>query len=399
MAVCGMLPSQMTWFFVFALGWLQQGQPTFRSGVELITVDVHATDRSGRPAVDLTAADFEVHVGGERRKVVSAQLVSYGAAVSADRSAAADAPAEKEAPRPRRMYVLAIDEHSLHISNAIAAVRAAERFIDALEPDDLVGLYAYPTGMAYHDLTNDHAAVRRELHKVGGAFVERPGKFNLTVSEAIDIANGDNAVVMQVLRRECGGRSSPGCSAGDIRIEATAQAAYIEMQASQSLGGLRGLVRGLAQIPGRKILVLVSGGLIATDQAGGRADTSAEISYIARDAALANLAVFALHLDWSFITSATSRAGLRTTLFRDGNLAAGGLERIAGSTGGTMLRVYGTAPEKAFDRVLLETSAYYLVGVESGASDRDGHPKGIRVTTKRRGVQVRSRPIVVIPAK
>lgn len=389
----------MTWFLVFALGWLQQGQPTFRSGIELISIDVHATDRSGRPVVDLTAADFEVHVGGDRRKVVSAQLISYGAAArSTDQSAKAEVPAG-EAPRPRRMYVLAVDEHSLHVSNAMAAVRAAERFIDALEPDDLVGLYAYPTGAAYHDLTNDHRAVRRELQKVGGVFVERPGKFNLTVSEAIDIANRDNAVVTEVLRRECGGRASPGCSARDISAEGTAQAAYIEMQASQSLGGLRGLVRGLAKIPGRKILVLVSGGLITTDQAGGRADASSEVSSLAREAALANLAVFALHLDWSFITSATSRSGLRTTLFRDGDLAAGGLERIAGSTGGTMLRVYGTAPEKAFDRVLLETSAYYLLGVESAVSDRDGNPKGIRVTTKRRGVQVRSRPIVVIPKR
>jgi len=394
-----MLPSQMTWLLVFVLGWLQQAPPTFRSGVELISIDVHATDRSGRPVVDLSAADFEVHVGGERRKVVSAQLISYGPAAPPDRVTSGDAPGAEAAPRPRRMYVLAVDEHSLHTSNALAAVRAAERFIDALQPDDLVGLYAYPTGIAYHDLTNDHTAVRRELRKVGGVFVERPGKFDLTVSEAIDIANGDSTVVMQVLRRACSGRSSPGCSAGDIRTEGIAQAAYIEMQASQSLGGLRALVRGLADIPGRKILVLVSGGLITTDQAGGRADTSAEISYLAREAALANLSVFALHLDWSFITSATSRSGLRTTLFRDGNLAAGGLERIAGSTGGTMLRVDGTAPERAFDRVLLETSAYYLLGVESAVADRDGHPKGIRVSVKRRGVQVRSRPIVVIPKK
>ena len=64
-----------------------------------------------------------------------------------------------------------------------------------------------------------------------------------------------------------------------------------------------------------------------------------------------------------------------------------------------MLRVYGTAPETAFDRVLLETSSYYLLGIESSASDLDGHPKGIRVNAKRRGVQVRSRPVVVIPSK
>ena len=161
--------------------------------------------------MDLRAADFEVHVGGERRKVVSAELIAYDGAAAGRDSASGTNPTDPRPPRPRRMSVLAVDEHSLHTSNALAAVRAAERFIDGLQPDDLVGLYAYPTGTAYHDLTNDHASVRRELQKVGGVYIERPGRFGLTVSEAIDIANGDAAVVLQVVRRECGGKPSPGC--------------------------------------------------------------------------------------------------------------------------------------------------------------------------------------------
>jgi len=64
------------------------------------------------------------------------------------------------------MFILAVDERSLHASNAMAAVTAAERFIDRLQPDDLVGLYAYPTGTAQHDFTTDHGAVRRALRNI-----------------------------------------------------------------------------------------------------------------------------------------------------------------------------------------------------------------------------------------
>ena len=108
--------------------------------------------------------------------------------------------------------------------------------------------------------------------------------------------------------------------------------------------------------------------------------------------------MFALHLDWSFLESISSKGGLRLTYFRDSNMAASGLEMVAGTAGGTVLRVQGTSPDVAFDRVLRETSAHYLLGVESSAADRDGRPHAIRVKVKRRGASVRSRSSVVIPA-
>lgn len=200
----------------------------------------------------------------------------------------------------------------------------------------------------------------------------------------------------RVLQRECPGG---GCQIGQIRQEALGLAGFLEMQVSQSVGGLRGLVRGLASIPGRKIVVLVSGGLISTDSATGRVNSNAEITQLGRDAAAANLAVFALHLDWSFLEAVSSRGGLRSSFFRDSNMAATGLEMVAGAAGGTVIRVHGTAPEAAFDRVLSETSAYYLLGVEPGDDDRDGRPHSIRVRVKRRGAEVRSRTEVIIPRR
>ena len=294
------------------------------------------------------------------------------------------------------MFVIAVDEHSLRADNAMAAVRAAERFIDRMQPDDLVGLYAYPTGVAKHDLTDDHAAVRAELQHITGLFDEPGGRLNLAPSEAIDIANGDRDALLRVFRREC---AQGGCGQNDVRMEAIGLAGFMEMRVSQSVGGLRGLVRGLAAIPGPKVLVLVSGGLISTDSAGGRVNAGGEIAQLGREAAMSNVSVFALHLDWSFLQTVTSKGGLRTSYFRDSNMAATGLEIVAGAAGGTVLRVQGTSPDVAFDRVLRETSAHYLLGVEGSDDDRDGQPHPIHVKVKRAGAQVRSRSWLVVPRR
>ena len=49
--------------------------PTFRTGVDLVAVDVAVVDRRGRPIEDLRAAEFAVKIDGEVRRVVSAELI------------------------------------------------------------------------------------------------------------------------------------------------------------------------------------------------------------------------------------------------------------------------------------------------------------------------------------
>ena len=49
--------------------------PTFRTGVDLVAIDVAVVDRNGRPVEDLRAPDFAVKIDGEVRRVVSAELV------------------------------------------------------------------------------------------------------------------------------------------------------------------------------------------------------------------------------------------------------------------------------------------------------------------------------------
>ncbi|MGE5816323.1 MAG: hypothetical protein ACM36C_17695, partial [Acidobacteriota bacterium] len=53
-------------------------QPAFRSGVELVTVEVGAVDKDGRPVRGLTPEDFKVTVAGQPRRIVTAEYVEVG---------------------------------------------------------------------------------------------------------------------------------------------------------------------------------------------------------------------------------------------------------------------------------------------------------------------------------
>ena len=50
--------------------------PVFRSGVEVMEVDVTVVDGQGRPIRDLRAPEFTVTVDGQPRRVVSAEFIS-----------------------------------------------------------------------------------------------------------------------------------------------------------------------------------------------------------------------------------------------------------------------------------------------------------------------------------
>ena len=85
---------------------------------------------------------------------------------------------------------------------------------------------------------------------------------------------------------------------------------------TRSVEQLRGLMRGLARVPGRKVLVLVSGGLFSSDRVGRRVSSGPTIRTLTHNAAAANLELYVLHLDWSFIEAFAERNQLASSLPR-----------------------------------------------------------------------------------
>ena len=229
-----------------------QGQ-TFKTAVDVVAIEVTVVDKAGNPIEDLKPEDFQVWISQKSRRVITAAHVSYRS--DARESASPPTPVRSEtgvpAAAPRRIFVIAIDEHSFQTGAAMAAVSAAERFLSKLGTDDLVGLYAYPTGAAKQDPTTDHEAVRKALRNVMGLRHEPEGRFNMSLSEIIDCANGNVDAQRRVMERAC---ARGGCTLQDIRNQAISLAGFLEMTVTQSVGGLRDLVRAMAASPARKTL-------------------------------------------------------------------------------------------------------------------------------------------------
>src|SRR5689334_15027439 len=92
----------------------QSSQPTFRSSVELLRLDVTVIDRSGAPIADLGAGDFVVKIDGQPRTVSFARF--YGPAPATSTAGATSAPASFadniSAQTRGRILVLVLDVES-----------------------------------------------------------------------------------------------------------------------------------------------------------------------------------------------------------------------------------------------------------------------------------------------
>ena len=182
----------------------QQTRPTFRSGVDLIAVDVQVVDREGKPIPALAPADFDVKINGRKRAVVSADLVSYDAGIVGQ---AAPPPVTRVAPSaapPGRVFVVAVDEASLRPSNAMVAREAARRFLKKLQPGDFVGVYKYPIFEKMMELTRIHEDASRVFDRIVGTYDPPRSEFHLLPSEVVEITGGDAQTLDEVELRECG---------------------------------------------------------------------------------------------------------------------------------------------------------------------------------------------------
>jgi VWFA-related protein len=399
-------------------------QTTFRSVVDVIAVDVQVVDAKGNPIGEISPDSFEVSINGQRRKVVSAQFVrqSQAAPVPAPESKRS-VPATPTTAGGGRTFILAIDSGSFEVGAERAPIEGARAFLRSLDPSDRVGLFVYPGG-ANIAPTTERAPLGVSLERVTGHRDPLRTHYNLRPFEIVDItgqatnpqsfltaARGRDAVtvtdpetavqldpVLKIQRREC--PEDNDCPS-KIYQEGMGLATQLEKQAEESLTGLEALLRALEEVPGRKAVVLVSAGLLVSDRPDGRPDVGNIARSMGQTAARANATVYTVHIDT--VTSSLGLASQKGTgssqLARDRALYGNWLSDFSESAGGRLIYVPSGSADFAFDRVLRETSGHYLLGVEPAAADRDGQPRQLKVKVNRRGVSVRSRQWVVVPAK
>ena len=389
-------------------------QTVFRSTVDVIAVDVQVVDDDGNPIGRIGPETFQVSINGQRRKVVSAQFI--GQMPTTDDSS------EPAPPEGRgRTFVLAIDAGSFEVGSERAPIEGAQNFVQHLDPSDRVGLFVYPAGTQLTPSTQRNP-ITITLGRVTGQKEPLRTHYNLRPWEIVDITaqmsnpnsfltaarNAQNPTVdggtameldpvLKIQSREC--PEDPDCPS-KIYAEGIQLATQLERQVQTSLGGLEALLRALEKIPGRKAVVLVSAGLLVSDRSAGRPDVGDVARVMGQTAARANASVYTVHIDTTAgVGPASQKAPGSSELARDRALYGNWLSDFSQSAGGKLIYVPVGTANFAFDRILRETSAYYLLGVEPAPNDRDGRPRKLEVKVKRRGVTIRSRQWVVIPPK
>jgi VWFA-related protein len=419
--------------------------PAFRSGVELVTVDVGVVDRQGNPLRGLGAGDFSVTVGGQPRRVVTAEYVDTAAARPAALAAVAGPDvvpvSTNEGVGVGRLFVFIVDQSTIEPGNVRQVARAASRFFGGLTFVDRSSLTLMPAGPNV-PFTWAHDRVRDALQRVIGMSMQDSSWEFGSLTEARDIANRNLMTLRQVGQRQCGvtpagigsfgggggssappdgapqdgqpgrgGQTAAGGSGGgrggssntwgsgsgfgtdtcsrDLQMRADSTWRAANMTSLASLASLRHELAALERVRGDKTVILVSGGWPLDDR-----EQDSLLSATASAAAAARATIYSLFLPRSMSSASLPTAS--STPVSDHHLHSWPLETLAAMTGGGSFRVEVGA-EGAFERLGRETAGYYRIGVEKEPADRDGKARRMKVQVSRNGMTVRAREIFDVP--
>jgi VWFA-related protein len=367
--------------FSAAVSGAQQA-PTFRAGIDLVSVDVTVIGNDGKPVSGLTAADFSLAVDGRPRRIASAEYVSRRHEAGTP-SAPAAATYSTNAAGAGRLIMFVVDRSSIGPGRGRPALDSANRFISQLSPADRIGLIAIGGG-GQIEFTKNHSLIQAALPGLTGQAETFTSARRIGVSEAIAIQRGDLNVLTGLIARECGTLRTPeeqeACKA-QIGFEANGLASLVRQRTQNSLGVLRTLTDRLAGVPGPKTIVYLSEGLVV--------ESISDLSWLGAAATRAQMTIHTMHLETPAADASLAREP--STPGQDRALAKEGLEIVADASRGGFFPIASSA-DNAFARLALELSGYYVLGFEPDPTDKDGQLHKIKVTVPgRSGIAVRAR--------
>lgn len=408
----------------------QQKPATFRSSVTLVSVDVTALDKDGRPIQGLTADDFQIKLNGRLQPV---RTVDYIQAPQANSSASAGPAADPAAGgRPvvtnvvalkdPKIFILAIDDLSLPPEGGRRTITAARRFVDAQSPAVLVGLMT-TSGSVVVNPTLDRAAIANGLKHVVGSFIDprkpsSPESPSVSIAEAIEIAEHNNTSVQNAaIVRECadGGRllqTDRGINAvslyntkcaTDVMSSARLIATLTQGTTNRQITSLSNALGAMKGAPGLKQLVVLSQGVATTRDyltafepvTKAASAAGVQLSVLMEDDDDADLSTQAKGVDP--FGQKVGGAGTTSLKREDRKMFLASLQVLADAAGGTFERVISN-PDGAFTRAALAGSAVYRLGVEAPSDVSGTKPLEVLAAVRRDGVSLHVNHNAVLPA-
>jgi VWFA-related protein len=371
--------------------------PEFAVGTELVRIDVVVTGEEGRLVSDLDRGDFAVFEDDEPQEIVHFEAYVHGQAVL---------PPEEGGPRGtasgeevegyrRRHIVFAVDDLHIEPGHLSAAKTAMMHFVEEqLEPEDRVAVVATSGSLGlFQEFSNDEEVLDRAILRLAPQPV-RPrwvGTPQISDYQAELIERGDPLALemaVQDILRELPPGADPEAAARQVMTRARGIRAESSHFVRSTLETLESVMRSLARLPGRKVVVLVSDGFLM-----GLGTTHSRAFDVRRIVDAGTRAGVVLYgLDTRGLVSASplggadqagipsqDAPGLREGMTQQATEAVrDGMTALARDTGGFL--VHGTNDVGAgLDRILRDTQTYYLLSYQPTNTRRDGRFRKIEI--------------------
>jgi VWFA-related protein len=371
--------------------------PTFRGGINFVSVDVIVTDGRGQPVTDLTAADFEVLEDGKPQKIEQFRLVRVdGNPRPGERPRQIRTRVDEELEAARedvRVFVFLLDDYHVRLGSSMSVREPLTRFISThLRPNDLIGVMYPLTPVSALSLTRDHDAVIRAIRQFEGRkFDYRPrNQFEETYSryptEVVERIRND--VVLTALE---------GLS---VRLGSLRDGRKSIIWVSEGLTAMlppqlraRDAERGNDPLTAAALSTLQDSDAQIMAEWFGQADLYRRIQELTTVANRNNTAIYALDprglmpfefgVDMPAVPSfAADNRAMRLTQDT--------LRVVAEETDGRAI-INSNNLDRGLAEMVRDASVYYLLGYTSSVGVNDGKFHEITVRVKRRGVDVRAR--------
>jgi VWFA-related protein len=383
--------------------------PEFAVGTQLVRIDVVVTDNHDQPVAGLTRDDFAIFEDKQPQEIANFEAYTAGRSTAPAGPEHSGPTAGENIEGYRRRYVVfAVDDLHIDPGNLSLAKEAMRRFVEEqLSPEDQVAVVALSGALGlFQDFSDNPALLWRAISRVAPQLprTDWPGPPQISEYQAELIERGDPAAldlaVQEILDTE-----PPGADPEAAQRRATRRARAVRAESSHlvrmTLETLDSVTRGLAELPGRKVIVLVSDGFL---MGLGTANSQVfDVRRITDAATRAGVVIYALDARGLVATppagDASSRSalsvnapGVREAMARGGEESVReGMNGLAEDTGGFL--VYSTNDVGAgLDRILHDTETYYLLAYQPTNTRPDGRFRRIQVRLPgRHGLQVRTR--------
>jgi len=369
----------------------QEQEDVIRVNTELVQTDVMVFDKQGRFVDGLKPEQFSLKINNKPTPISFFERVTAGK-VELNRVEAkenSNSPSAKPGSTTNvvsiirgRTVIFFVDDLHLAPDSLIRARKALLEFIDnGMADNDQVAIVSSSGQIGFlQQFTADRFALRSAVARLnyrGGP--SKTDMFRPPMSEyiAMKIRDGDrdtlNYYVSEMMKQEC----TRGKEGLDCRMSPQAMRQLIMERANMitfqtapdtfnTLALLEGLMRSAAQLPGRKLVFLISDGFYLSERSGV---SRQKIQKITDAAGRAGVVIYTLdargiiseNVDVTNNRSVDGSAFMTGETHQQISASQDGLNALAGDTGGRALRNTNAPMAEFVDKVLDETANYYLL--------------------------------------